>query len=106
MELNEALAIAPTVHPGAVTVSSDLVGRLGDVGFVEGSVREAVVPTRFLDVGAVVFHLRAVPWQAPGFDVVRHRAQLERLHHEILRTGGFVVRSRRFLVAARKPVGG
>ena len=66
--------------------------------------REATIVTRFLDVGAVIFQLRAVSWQAPGFDIARHREQLERIHDQIVRTGGFEVRSQRFLIQAEKPI--
>ncbi|WAP50741.1 hypothetical protein OL239_12005 [Arthrobacter sp. ATA002] len=65
---------------------------------------EKLVSTRFLDVGAVVFQLRAVPWQAPGFDAVSHREHLWRIHEQIAQTGGFEVRSRRFLVKASRPM--
>lgn len=54
--------------------------------------------TRYLDIGAVVFQLRAVPWQAPGFDVRQHRDELRKLHDQITSDGGFEVRSQRFLV--------
>lgn len=103
VELNEALGLpvpVGSVAPSAVDVVAQDLER---AGFAPRAVREAVVVTRFLDVGAVVFQLRAVPWQAPGFDIVRHRGHLRRIHDEILRTGGFEVRSQRFLIQARKP---
>jgi SAM-dependent methyltransferase len=102
VEFNDVLGLEPTVHPAAPTAREDLDGQLKRAGFEARSVREAVLPSRFLDIGAVVFQLRAVPWQAPGFDVAKHRAQLEQIQDDILRTGAFVVRSERFLVRARK----
>lgn len=73
VELNEALGLPGPVHAAAPAAVDDLLRDLRSAGFTAPTVREAVVVTRFLDVGAVVFQLRAVPWQAPGFDVVRHR---------------------------------
>jgi len=103
-ELNEALGIPVSVAPTAPAAIDDLGDQLDRAGFAPRTVREAVVVTRFLDVAAVIFQLRAVPWQAPGFDLVRHRKHLLRIHDEIVRTGGFEVRSQRFLIEAQKPV--
>jgi SAM-dependent methyltransferase len=104
VELNEALGIPAMAVPGAPSSVANLRDDLDRAGFVHADVREASVLTRFLDVGAVVFQLRAVPWQAPGFDVVRHGTQLRRIHEQIVRTGGFDVRSQRFLIRADKPI--
>jgi SAM-dependent methyltransferase len=103
LELNQALGIPVTVDPTVPAAPIDLVDDLKHAGFAAPTVREAVVVTRFLDIGAVVFQLRAVPWQAPGFNVLRHRQHLKRIHDEIARTGGFTVRSQRFLIEAQKP---
>lgn len=103
IEFNEALDIPATVNPTVPTALENLVNELEGAGFAPRNVREAVVVTRYLDIGAVVFQLRAVPWQAPGFDVVGHREHLRRVHDEIVRTGGFEVRSQRFLIEAQKP---
>src|SRR5690606_12581277 len=34
---------------------------------------ESEVPTRFYDIGAVVYYLQAVPWQIPDFSVDAYR---------------------------------
>lgn len=103
IEFNEALGIAVSVGSTAPAALENLANELEHAGFAPRNVREAVVVTRFLDIGAVVFQLRTVPWQAPNFDVVRHREHLRRIHDEIVRTGGFEVRSQRFLIEAQKP---
>ena len=64
---------------------------------------EAWPQTRFLDVGAVVLHLRAVSWQVPDFDVVRHRAQLLEIDRIIRTEGAFVVTDHRLLLHAVRP---
>lgn len=102
VEFNEALDTPASIDPAAAVGPQRLVDSLNSAGLRVIDVREAVIVTRYLDVGAVVFHLRAVPWQVPGFDVVRHRRQLEEIHRQITRDGAFVVRSQRFLVHAQK----
>lgn len=104
VEFNEALGIPSTPDPTASSSMASLREDLVRAGFVACDVREANIVTRFLDVGAVIFQLRAVSWQAPGFDIVRHREQLERIHDQIVRSGGFEVRSQRFLIQAEKPI--
>lgn len=64
--------------------------------------RECTFPERFLDVGAVVYFLRAAPWEVPGFTVERFRSVLEALHQEIERVGFWELTAHRLLVQARK----
>lgn len=104
IDFNEALGIPTSVTASTPTTTHDLRNRLSRAGFVNCQVREAKVSTRFLDIGAVVYQLRAVPWQAPGFDAVLHREHLWRIHEHIDQTGGFEVRSQRFLIKADKPL--
>ena len=59
--------------------------------------------TRFLDVGAVVLHLRAVSWQVPDFDVVRHRPRLLEIDRIIRTDGAFTVTDHRLLLHAVRP---
>jgi SAM-dependent methyltransferase len=54
----------------------------------------------FLDVGAVVFHLTAIPWQVPGFDVDAYGPALRRLDATIRRDGSFTVRHHRYFIKA------
>lgn len=102
VELNEALGIPSVVDRTAPASAEGLRDDLMRAGFAVRDVRGAIITTRFLDIGAVVFQLRAVSWQAPGFDVVRHRERLRRIHDQIVRTGRFEVRSQRFLIEAEK----
>lgn len=103
VELNEDLEIPTKVDPTLPTALTDLIDDMERAGLVIRDAREAFVVSRFLDVGAVVFQLRAVPWQAPGFNVGRYRNQLRRIHDHIAETGGFEVRHQRFLIQADKP---
>jgi SAM-dependent methyltransferase len=60
--------------------------------------------TRYRDVGAIAWYLKAVSWEVPDFTVDRYAEPLLRLHRQVERTGqpidvGFHV----FLLVADKP---
>ena len=65
--------------------------------------REAFSETALYDIGAIVYYLRAVPWQVVGFTVEGYRDQLAAIHNHIQRHGSFVVTSQRCYLEARKP---
>ena len=56
----------------------------------------------FRDIGAVVYYLKAVPWQVIDFRVDDYRDRLIAMHNHIQRRGRFVATSHRFLVEAVK----
>ncbi|HEU0027312.1 MAG TPA: class I SAM-dependent methyltransferase [Ktedonobacterales bacterium] len=76
---------------------------LESAGFAILTRREATAPTRFYDIGAVVYYLKAIPWQIPDFSVERYRDALLRLHERIQADGYLEMQSARFLIVARKP---
>ena len=82
------------------------VRRLEDAGFrvVEG--REEFPETVFLDVGAVVFYLKAIPWQIADFTVGAYRERLIALHEKIKADGSLVLTSHRFCIEASGRGGG
>jgi SAM-dependent methyltransferase len=55
------------------------------------------------DIGALVYFLKAVSWQVPGFDVDRYDAALRQLDATMRAEGGVVFHDHRFFVEARKP---
>lgn len=71
-------------------------------GFQLTEQQEDFPPARFFDIGAVVYYLKAVPWQIPGFSVERYRDALLTLHSTIERDGYVDVSTHRFLIVARK----
>ena len=77
--------------------------QLGAAGFQAIDGREAFSETRIHDVGAIVYYLRALPWQAPGFHASDHLPALRTLHARIIANGPLTIRSHHFLVEARKP---
>ena len=64
--------------------------------------QEAAPLTEFYDVGAIVYLLRAAPWEAPGFSVEEDSDRLAEIHNQIQATGRFLARDDRFYIVARK----
>lgn len=76
--------------------------QLEAAGFEVNRAMEAFPPTHFHDAGAIVFWLRAIPWQIPDFRVDRYFDRLKTLQCEIEQTGPVTVRGHRFLLVAHK----
>jgi len=74
-------------------------------GFVIEDARDHRLLTRFDDVGALVYYLRAVPWTVPGFSVATHRGELVALQAQLESGGQLSFASRRFLIRATLPSG-
>ena len=58
---------------------------------------------RFLDLGALVWYLKVIPWAIPGFSIDAFRPRLAQLHEMLQVTGSLVVRMPHFWLEARKP---
>jgi SAM-dependent methyltransferase len=58
--------------------------------------------TRFFDVGALIYCLKAVPWQVEDFAVEKYFDRLVEMHKRIQRDGYFDVHYHRFLIVAQK----
>ncbi|RIW31981.1 class I SAM-dependent methyltransferase [Bacillus salacetis] len=56
---------------------------------------------RFFDIGALVYYLKAIPWQAPDFSIHEHKQMLYEIHQTIQSTGFFDVKQHRFVIKAR-----
>jgi SAM-dependent methyltransferase len=101
VELNIALG-APVPDPQAWTLAV-AVNRLRRCGFRVLDAREEMIDYVFHDIGAVVFQLRAVPWQIRDFNPERYERPLQRLHERICAEGAFTVHNHRFLIEAALP---
>ncbi|MGY3750546.1 class I SAM-dependent methyltransferase [Vagococcus acidifermentans] len=55
----------------------------------------------FFDMGALIYYVRIISWEFPGFSVATHFQQLLNLYEELLSTGRIVNKEHRFLVAAQ-----
>jgi SAM-dependent methyltransferase len=63
---------------------------------------EDIYPQRFYDVGAIVYQLKAVPWQIPDFSIEGYFEQLKAIHKTIRQTGYVDVLEHRFFIVAQK----
>jgi len=63
---------------------------------------KAVLRSTFLDIGAVVYYLKAIPWQVEGFDPDTHTKELVKIHNIIEGQGKFIATAHRFLILAKK----
>lgn len=57
---------------------------------------------RFYDVGAIVYYLKAVPWQVPKFSIEQYFAKLVAMHELIQANSHVDVHAHRFLIVAQK----
>ena len=97
--LNEALSVdALDPYQWCLEVAVD---QLAAVGLDVVSQEESFPQMAFADIGALVYYLRAIPWQVPDFDVDAYSDRLFAIHLEIERSGRFAVAAHRFFIAAR-----
>lgn len=82
-------------------LASALTG-LYETDFKITTAQKAALTVTFLDIGAVVYYLKAIPWQVEGFDPETHAEGLIKLHNIIEREGKFVTTAHRFLIIAQK----
>ncbi|MHB1909367.1 MAG: class I SAM-dependent methyltransferase [Nitrososphaerales archaeon] len=80
----------------------EAVEQIEGAGFKVTDSQEATLETRFLDVGAVVYYLKALPYEIPGFSTKRYYGRLRELDQAIRRDESFRVTLPCFLVQAFK----
>jgi SAM-dependent methyltransferase len=99
-DLNTALGAPPPYpQPWNAEVA---VAALRAAGLEVTDVREEHPPLTFRDIGAIVYQLRAVPWQVRDFDTRRYDRALRRLDAAIRTDGEFTATAHRFLVRASR----
>jgi ubiquinone/menaquinone biosynthesis C-methylase UbiE len=76
--------------------------RMQEVGFHIERGEEWKGKARFLDVGAVVYFLKAIPWIVDNFGVDSHLEFLTKLQEKLEREGRLEFTYARFLILARK----
>ncbi|MGE7884836.1 class I SAM-dependent methyltransferase [Bacillus sp. NPDC094077] len=69
-------------------------------GFTIIDAKEEFPLQRFYDIGAIVYYLKAIPWQIPDFTVEEYYEELYRIHEIILQKGYFDVKQHRFMIKA------
>ncbi|MGG0256839.1 class I SAM-dependent methyltransferase [Bacillus toyonensis] len=73
---------------------------LKENGFTILDAKEEFPLQRFYDIGAIVYYLKAIPWQIPDFTVERYYEELYRIHKIMLQKGYFDVKQHRFIIKA------
>lgn len=96
--LNEVLQAPPTAFSDW-RLDTAIQG-LGSLGFSITRREEEFPSMVFSDIGAVVYYLKAIPWQIPGFDLAAYREPLLALHRQMELNGPFETKSHRFLIEA------
>jgi hypothetical protein len=73
------------------------------LGFTIDKIAEHLDHVRFLDAGALVYYLKAVPWEVPGFTIQENSEGLVQLHRSSLELGFAVDATyHTYLLVARK----
>ncbi len=75
---------------------------LKDAGFLIDEQREEVTVTRFYDLGALVYYLKAIPWEVPNFSVEGYFEALQRLNQTVKRRGFIETQRHRCLIIAHR----
>ena len=101
LELNQALEDAPSFPFIDWSLTSALI-ELYETNFSVKRAEKAALKSTFTDIGAVLYYLKAIPWQVPGFSLETHEEKLVQLHNIIERQGQFVATAHRFLIIAQK----
>ena len=81
---------------------AEAVANLQVAGFQITKSLEDIYPQRFYDIGAIVYQLKAIPWQIPDFSVEGYFEQLKAAHQKIQRDGYVDVLEHRFFIIAEK----
>ena len=98
------LLSAPDPHP--IDGWDDLAKAVSDLepfGFEINKAIEDSYTQRFYDIGAIVYQLKAVPWQIPDFSVEVYFDRLLDIHHRIECEGFVDVLEQRFFIIAAVP---
>jgi SAM-dependent methyltransferase len=74
-----------------------------DAGLVLKQAKKWTGKMEFMDVGAIVYFIKAIPWQIPGFDIDKDMHYLEKLHHKLENGERLAYTQVRFLFQAEKP---
>lgn len=79
-----------------------VIEQLEEANFEIVDAQEAFPDTEWFDVGAVVFYLKAIPWQIEDFAVEKYESQLRAVHELIQKEGKLVTSHHRFYVECIK----
>lgn len=101
LELNQVLEDKSS-FPFTSWGLASAVTNLYEAGFLVEKAQKSALRSLFLDIGAVVYYLKAIPWQVKSFSPETHYEELVNLHNIIERQGQFMATAHRFLIIAQK----
>ena len=103
VELREYFAAQPPAFADWPHNADDAARAFNDIGFEPLQAADHTYPVRFYDVGALVYFLKAIPWEIPGFSVAGYADALLRLHR-VACERGFAIDAtyHAYLLVARK----
>jgi hypothetical protein len=99
--LNEIFQDEPHFIYGFWTLDYALQ-ELQQAGFEILLQREETPETRFFDIGAVVYFLKIIDWQVPGFSPHRDWEKLQQVHQRIQEVGFLQTWQHNFIISAVK----
>lgn len=76
------------------------VTELQETGFKTLEQKEDLVKTRFYDIGAIVYYLKAIPWQVPDFTLEKYFDGLIEIYNRIEDVGYIDFTCHRFFIRA------
>lgn len=95
--LEEEITFPYTMH-NLVTAET----ALDQIGLKVDQAVSVALKTEFLDIGALIYYLKAILWQVKEFSVETHFEKLVQLHNFIERHKSLVTTAHRFLILAHK----
>ncbi|MCA0972411.1 class I SAM-dependent methyltransferase [Halobacillus litoralis] len=97
-QINEALGSPENVYENWDLEAA--VHGLEQHGFTITKAVEEFPVQRFYDIGALLYYLKAIPWQVPDFTIEGYDEPLKKIHQQIQEKGYFDAKQHRFLIEA------
>lgn len=101
LDLNEMLGASTAIDWDDGSLP-EIAARLKQAGWHIIKQQEAFPLSRFYDVGAIVYQLKAVSWQIPDFSVETYFEPLKQIHQQIQKAGFVDITDHRLLIIAQK----
>ncbi|HUU77691.1 MAG TPA: methyltransferase domain-containing protein [candidate division Zixibacteria bacterium] len=78
------------------------INELEGVGLKIIEKKEDLTYTRCYDIGALIYHLKAIPWQIADFSIEKYLDKLKILHSKTQEDGYFDITNHRFFIKAKR----
>jgi hypothetical protein len=102
--LADLSAAFDTVQPWTWFTLDWLLSRIAETSLIVEQAQAWEGKTRFHNVGALVYYLKAVPWIVEGFSVETHLSYLLKLQERLEREGALAFADKSMIVRASKPL--